>query len=512
MATIATHNGHTAHREHNIRNPRVVSKEAHINPHGNYEIWLDIPPRKAYEELFGDAVKEYNERQTRADRKINDYYDDICKDKKKHAVYEMICGVYDENVTADTAHEILFDFVADWERRNPNLFLCGAYYHADEDGQPHVHIDYVPFVDGYTRGMSRQNGLVKALGQQGFFKRGKETAQIAWERSENAALEKICRLHGLTIEHPQRGKGVEHLHTQTYKAAQELVEARRTASEALAEVNVLRGQVDSLQSASATLSGEIADKHERLKRLSGEIVEQEQLRERTVDKTLLGKSKDTVTMPYEEYRALHHYATLQKDVKRRDEDLTNREKQLVDKEIKCEKYLDELRNASKYKNQAVKVERLEKELSETREDLQNVSVERNRLWRELKLFNVYKRAFRAFENVIEKLGKAFEIEDVLNDPDGEVSQRNRKMSRSGLGYDIIHAAWDGHRERWHYYWTDSNGAREDCLRQVYMPLVKDISNEIGSKMAQTVLDQDLFQEAQEACRQKSMYRKYDISR
>ena len=30
--TISTHNGSAVAREHNIRNPKVVSKEAHINP------------------------------------------------------------------------------------------------------------------------------------------------------------------------------------------------------------------------------------------------------------------------------------------------------------------------------------------------------------------------------------------------------------------------------------------------------------------------------------------------
>ena len=41
--------------------------------------------------------------------------------------------------------------------------------------------------------MSTQSALVKAFGQQGFFKDGKETAQIKWERRENAELERLCR-------------------------------------------------------------------------------------------------------------------------------------------------------------------------------------------------------------------------------------------------------------------------------------------------------------------------------
>lgn len=55
MATIATHNGSTAHRDHNIRNEKVVSKEKHIDPNGRYEIWKDEKPREAYHKLFDKA-------------------------------------------------------------------------------------------------------------------------------------------------------------------------------------------------------------------------------------------------------------------------------------------------------------------------------------------------------------------------------------------------------------------------------------------------------------------------
>lgn len=94
------------------------------------------------------------------------------------------------------------EFVQGWKERNPNLELIGAYYHADEQGSPHVHLDYIPVAHGYTRGMETQTGLVRALGEIGYQKVGKETAQIQWERSENAELERICRAHGISVEHP----------------------------------------------------------------------------------------------------------------------------------------------------------------------------------------------------------------------------------------------------------------------------------------------------------------------
>ena len=81
--TISTHNGSAVAREHNIRNPKVVSKEPHIQPDGKFEIWHDEKPQVAYQRIFGQALEEYNNKQKRTDRKIQDYYRHICNDKKK---------------------------------------------------------------------------------------------------------------------------------------------------------------------------------------------------------------------------------------------------------------------------------------------------------------------------------------------------------------------------------------------------------------------------------------------
>lgn len=223
MVTISTHNGSAAHREHNVRNAKVVSKEEHIEKKGKYEIWKDETPRQAYHKLFDEAVKKYNEQQTRKERKIKNYYTQIEKDEKKHPVYEMIIGVYpdkEERINEETQREIMKEFVDKWQERNPNLYMCGAYYHADEQGEPHVHIDYIPIAHGYTKGMEVQTGLVKALGEQGFEKKGKATAQILWEQRENQYLEKLCQERGLEVSHP--GKEKEHVRTELYKAQKAL--------------------------------------------------------------------------------------------------------------------------------------------------------------------------------------------------------------------------------------------------------------------------------------------------
>ena len=87
MGTIATHNGSRVARDHNIRNEKVTSKEKHIRADGLHEIWKDEKPQEAYERLFGEAVKKYNEILSRSERKIKNYYKHIHMSFLKHNPY-----------------------------------------------------------------------------------------------------------------------------------------------------------------------------------------------------------------------------------------------------------------------------------------------------------------------------------------------------------------------------------------------------------------------------------------
>ena len=169
--TISTHNGHQVARQHNLRNRKITEKESHINPYGEYAIWADIPLNEAYAKIFGNALKEYNQRQKEkghSERQIVNYLDKIKNDHKKNPVYEMIVsiGSFDNHPDHKTSRKILNEFCHGWKERNPQLVMVGAYYHADE-ATPHVHIDYIPVAKDLKRGMKIQNALVKALNQMG---------------------------------------------------------------------------------------------------------------------------------------------------------------------------------------------------------------------------------------------------------------------------------------------------------------------------------------------------------
>lgn len=318
MATISTHNGSTAHRAHNIRDKRVVDKQTHIDPNGVHETWKDETLSKAYHRLFDGAVAEYNSRQTREERKIGSYLSKVQQDGKKHACYEMIIGVYKvDQDDQDKCKSILKEFVKNWSKRNPNLELIGAYYHADEEGEPHVHLDYIPIAHNCKRGLRTQTALNKALEEMGFVTvHSGNTAQMQWERAENKALEEICLLNGITVDHPERDKA-EHLETDVYKAQQELNklqgenkvqsdfleqtesklfetsnklfkrgnELRRTEN----RMEELKGQIEPLEShidALKTLSNSLTEQNEQLEQEQDERYQKIKALDQELDKTL----------------------------------------------------------------------------------------------------------------------------------------------------------------------------------------------------------------------------------
>ena len=253
--------------------------------------------------------------------------------RKKHPVYEMIVAVGNRNntVAEETGYSVLRAFYDGWKERNPRLELIGAYYHADEDGVPHVHIDYIPVATGYVNGMSTQSALVKAFGQQEFFKDGKETAQIKWERRENAELERLCRQANIEVEHPLI-EGRKHLDTERYKFQaqvqadiQEMERKRQNAQhqtdlaeeqERIAKQKAQEEQdnldwqreetenlilsVDRLKREEQQLQDKIDKLQERLKKLKGEVLTAEQVKDIEIKKAPLGmallKYKDAVDL------------------------------------------------------------------------------------------------------------------------------------------------------------------------------------------------------------------------
>lgn len=126
--------------------------------------------RELYEREFSEPLKNYNDKQKRNDRKIDDYYQHIKDSKKTSLQQEMIIQVGDKDdfnspEDFERANEVLEDWFSDFEERNPNLKVYNAIIHNDE-ASPHLHLNFVPVADGYKRGLEKQVSFDRAIKQQ----------------------------------------------------------------------------------------------------------------------------------------------------------------------------------------------------------------------------------------------------------------------------------------------------------------------------------------------------------
>lgn len=210
---------------------------------------VDRDIKEAYGEIFGEALDKYNAKQKRADRKIEDYCDHIKKSKNGEKLfYEDVVqwGSKDDfqnPQTRERAKEALVKYVEGFEERNPNLKLIGAYIHMDE-ASPHLHLDYVPVANGYSRGLETRNSLDKAMKQMGFQPENesrKNNATKLWKESERAVFGEICRGLGLEVE-PERKSDRKSLTVEEYKDARDemLGDIEQEKKAIVAEVEPLR--------------------------------------------------------------------------------------------------------------------------------------------------------------------------------------------------------------------------------------------------------------------------------
>lgn len=169
-----------------------------------------------YHELFDEALAEYNAKQNRSDRKINNYLEHIRQSKQEKPYYEIIvqigdkddCGVGKEN--GDAAKEMLDEYMKDFEKRNPNMKVFNAVMHLDE-ATPHLHIDFVPICHSPNRGVPVRVSLKGALKEQGMSAESLRNSEWAvWAKSEKSTLSEILRKHNFGVQK----KNVKHSHME----------------------------------------------------------------------------------------------------------------------------------------------------------------------------------------------------------------------------------------------------------------------------------------------------------
>lgn len=213
--------------------------------------------RAVYHELFDDALAHYNEKQTRRDRVIDDYYEKIRTGKQEKPFEELIIQIGnkdDMNASSENGQlvrQMLDEYMQSFQQRNPTLRVFSAHLHMDE-ATPHLHIDFIPFTTGSMRGLETRVSLKKALEALGFTGGTKSHTELnQWIEAEKQVLASIMARHD--IEWEQKGTHEEHLSVLDYKK-----------QERSKEVTALENQIDTLQEQTAIAATTLSEKQERL--------------------------------------------------------------------------------------------------------------------------------------------------------------------------------------------------------------------------------------------------------
>lgn len=230
-ASIAKGRGYLNHNDRSI--DRVSEKSWNPELSRKNVICRNIPIQDAYNQIFGKALSEYNQRQidvNHPERQIKNYYDHISRSKQEKPFYEFVVAFGNMNDKNTDIYPVLQrcldEYITNFDERNPNFKVFQKIVHLDEKGIDHAHLDFIPVSTHNKRGLSVKNSFRGALKEMGYT--GK-TAFLDWRQSEEKYMADILERHGLEFE---RGSGRdEHLNVRQYQA--EAREINRLAQQKL---------------------------------------------------------------------------------------------------------------------------------------------------------------------------------------------------------------------------------------------------------------------------------------
>jgi hypothetical protein len=271
----------------------------------------------AYQKCFDEAVENYNAKQKRADRKINNYYTHLfgnankdtvaTSSNKENSFYEIVVGIGDKNTCAvgsddgELATKILDEYAKGFSERNPNFYVFNSVMHLDET-TPHLHIDYVPVADGYKNGLEIRNSQSVALQKMGF---GKNKNSInEWRKQERKILEGLCKKYNLEIAEETKGRGKTFTPDEYKKIKDEAKENLKNDNKIMEDIynQIIVEATNEIQEDISKEKEKLEKSKEQLEEerieIEGKIAHEQRIKkmiEGTEEKSRFGKTKTIIT-------------------------------------------------------------------------------------------------------------------------------------------------------------------------------------------------------------------------
>ena len=170
--------------------------------------------KKLYLELFEESRINYNNKQTRDDRKIDNYFNKIANDNKHDLAVEIIIELgnmyYWSDKTMEEKYKMINVFekqVIDLEKLIPSFKVVNATIHFDESS-PHLHIVGVPVKENCKTGMNKQVGKSDVFNV--------ESLKDIQKELRESCINEFNRVYNLNMELKEKEQG----RNQDYRVSQ----------------------------------------------------------------------------------------------------------------------------------------------------------------------------------------------------------------------------------------------------------------------------------------------------
>ena len=360
--------------------------------------------KNLYLELFEDARIKYNEKQTRNDRKIENYFNHISNDNKRDLACEIIIELGDMDFWAEQDDkfkrkmiQVYKEQILDLESVVPNFMIANATIHFDESS-PHLHIVGVPFKDGSKNGMERQ------VGKSDVFTT--DSLRNIQDKMREYCINSFNRIYNLnyTLKSKEEGRNQD-INVKNMTNYRELKKEQEKNKKRLNELN---DKADNLQNKSNQIT-EIIDnlKPSKLNKnnftiSNKEVEEIKDYIKQTTDTTSNLKSTNDLTT------ILEHY---EEDLKNHSNEVKNLQKKIKIRDDKIENLQYNLDNANE------EIDELEDKVSE----LQNIVDYFKELWRKFIEF-LQDKFFSS--NKYDEIVTELYHEEIIDDNDLDIIQNN----------------------------------------------------------------------------------------
>ncbi len=170
---------------------------------GSNDIVKDV--KELYLDLFEESRLEYNKKQIRDDRTIDNYFNKISNDTKHDLACEIVIELGDMVYWDDKSLEYKYEMTKVFEKQLddlkeivPDFYIANATIHFDEHS-PHLHIVGVPVKENYKTGLSRQVGKTSIF--------TKESLVVIQDKMRERCIDEFNRVYQLDNKLKEKQKG-----------------------------------------------------------------------------------------------------------------------------------------------------------------------------------------------------------------------------------------------------------------------------------------------------------------